>query len=325
MLKMMLEQSTQLPQKQRKHISQFNVQILKSTGNFESVTYDKTTLKNITQLNTRDIRLHLPNEPIGYFVHNNCQILNVPQLKMIIMWDCLIIFDWPNVDQHLHKIQSQLKQKKNTPFEFIVLEFILRIVNEMAEQQYSALQEQINTVLDSLLDFPTQAKSLELLPLKHEFKKFEVSVKSIHDTFSCILNNDDDLIKMYLTSKHFNKHIESPEYVEDLLESYYCKLDHILDGINILNNKISETDDTVEMVLNINRNRIMKTDVWNNFLNLALNFGTFVTVHFATNLEFPGGGYSSFTNGWIIIFCLSWISIIIPTIIFACIFKRHKL
>jgi magnesium transporter len=320
----------QFPQSYMKRaLGEFRVHILDMEGKFIEKVLNKIQIVSLTGLNSRNIRLHLPNQPIGIFVHDRCIIVNMFSIKMIILSDQIIIYDYdkhPELKPLIRFLQQELGKNDDEmePFEFLILEIVLNFICESVIHQYDELNMKFEPILNSILELPTQKKSMELLPIKHEFKKFEVSTQSIHDSLDKLLEDDDmdgDMHKMYLTKKEQNN-----QYVEDLLETYYFKIDETLDKINILKNNIEETDDTVEMVLNINRNSIMKTDVWNNFFNLALSLGSFVTVHFATNFTFPGkGGYAGWKDGWMVIFGVSWSMVIIPIIIFKIFFSRHKL
>ena len=298
--------------------NEFKVHIVNEEGQLIEKFMDIKALQGVTRLNER-VRLHLPNEPIGLFVHSHCMILNILYIKMILMTDKLIIYDLEqtsDAETLVLQIQNKLVDGYTESFEFLVLDLVLNSLCDYINQRYEYLYASIDNILKGQLEQTTQKKSLSLLPFKHELKRFSVSTQSIHDSLNECLKDDDILLNMCLSAKKKDIAVDEPGEMEDLVETYYFKIDQSLDKIILLENKIKETDDTIEMILNINRNHIMKTDVWNNFINLAVTAGGFLTVPFTMNLVFPNGGYDSFTHGWIIIFVLSCLSIPILIVIF---------
>ncbi len=93
---------------------------------------------------------------------------------------------------------------------------------------------------------------------------------------------------MYLTNKSlalFDINEQDHSDIEDLLETYYFESNELLSHLRVMKNNIDETYDTVSMMLNISRNRIMVSDLWIIFFDICLSFGTFVAGLFGMNLK----------------------------------------
>lgn len=278
-------------------ISDYRVSILNMTGNVENKSITKSHIIGLTKLHSRDIRLHLPNQPVGLFIRDNCIIINMFYIKVIIMYDNMIIYDIDkNSKMHdlVQNIQERLKQhdkESSVPFEFIMLDMILHDICTYIQDRYQELKDQCDPLLSDLLNAPTQKRSVELLPIKNDLKKLEVAIKNIYDSLDDLLENVSDIKKMYLTHKSVSinecendiKDIDHND-MEDLLETYFFEIDKILDRMHLMANNIEETDDTVWMMLDISRNRIMTIDLWINYISLALALCNLISGIFGMNL-----------------------------------------
>jgi len=278
----------------RRIINEFKVNIIDAYGCLESKTLNKNSIVKLTHLNSRDIRVHLPNQPPGLFIGDHCIVINIFYVKVIIMYDRIIIYELDGNPQ-MQALTNQIKERTSKelkeagiPYEFFMFEMIFADICQSIQQQYQNLKGNCEPLLHDLLNFPTQKKSRELLPIKNDLKKLEVAVKNIYDSLDDLLENSNDMKNMYLTNKRSkSKNSEDQDHsdVEDLLETYYFEISKVLDKLNIMENNINETDDTVLMMLDISRNRIMISDMWINFLTLVISFGTYVAGLFGMNLK----------------------------------------
>jgi len=296
------EEMIQIQQYQpRRILNEFKVNIIDACGDLSSKILNKIDLVQITKLNSRDIRVHLPSQPTGLFIRDNCIIINMLHVKMIIMDNQVIIYDsdqGQEIQNLINLIQEKVHQREheiNCPYEFFVLEIILNDICLSIQHQHTTLKNQCDSLLYELLNRPTQKKSLALLPIKHDLKKLEIVAKNICESIDNLLKSDENMMEMCLTNKQLSQtdsnkdtHSEIEDYdhneIEDLLETYYFEIDKILDKLLIMENKIDETDDTVSMMLDISRNRIMTCDLWINFLTMTLAIGTLISGLFGMNL-----------------------------------------
>ena len=289
-----------VPPPQRRLINDHKVSLLQKSGELETKLTNKSSILQLTKLHSRDMRLHLPNQPTGLFIRDNCIIVNMFYVKVLIMSNLVIIYDLDTnneIDGLISNIKDKLKTleiENKLPFEFFILEAILSDICVYIQNQYNNLKELCEPILSSLLSLPTQKKSKELLPIKHDLKKLELATKNIYDSLENLLESASDMEKMYLSQKDKDNGEErgkeekfdwDQEDIEDLLETYFFEMGKTLNRLHIMENTIDETDDTVLMMLDIARNKIMNIDLWINLLTYALSFGTLITGIFGMNIS----------------------------------------
>ena len=328
-----------IPMSTRRIVNDFKVYFFTITGEHQIKSINKLQLMQMAKLHSRDIRLHLTNQPTGIFIHDYCIIINMFHIKLIILSDFCIFYDLESpeeIDHVIHNLQEKIKSTDNeSRFEFFVLESILSDVCNNIQNEYQDIKTQTETLLASLLSSPKQRKSKDLLPIKNNLKKLQVTTKSIYDSMTNLLDNEEDLMKMYLTEREKDSltinekknQIGSKEKIninidemEDLIESYYYEIDKLVNRLHIIENNIDETDDTVSLMLDISRNRIMISDLWLNFLTLIISSGTLVTGLFGMNIE---NRLEDHNYAFHIIWSLILISIILLVIFFK--YKTRKI
>jgi magnesium transporter len=281
----------------RKITNDCGVSLLYMTGRFETKIIDRLGIMQMTGLHSRDVRLHLPNQPVGLFIRNKCIIVNMFYIKIIIMYDRLIIYDIEK-DQKIKSLIGQIQEKlrsdkdekdEKITFEFIILDFLLNDICAHIRFLYEELRLSCDPLLSDLLNMPTKKGSLLLLPIKNNLKKLDIKIKNIYDSLDDLLENAPDMKQMYLT--YFQGHMNELERkeldhnaMEDLLETYFAEIDKVLDKLTVMESNIEETDDTVRMTLDISRNKSMGLDLWINMMTLILSIGNWVTGLFGMNV-----------------------------------------
>jgi Mg2+ and Co2+ transporter CorA len=115
----------------------------------------------------------------------------------------------------------------------------------------------------------------------------------------------------FVTSRDETDKDDENDEIEDLLEVYFYQIGKLLDRINIIDASVQETDDTVLMMLDIARNRMMTIDLGFNVMTASLAFGNLITGLFGMNLvnhvEMNPIGFPIVTS----IICLSILMIIL--------------
>ncbi len=319
----------------RRLINEFKVNLLTSEGQVEVKYLSKAEIMKMTGLNSRDIRLQVPNpssQTIGLSIRDRCILINMFYVRVIILHNVMIVYDLEGSLQMQNLItRLQSKFPAEDHFEFVVLESILTDICHTIQNQSEQLKNTCDPILADLLHAPTQMKSKELLPIKQELKNLEIATRNIYDSLETLLESSDDLRQMYLTRRYSvhnspntsrNKHVlsnaelhesaninadgdnadghsglksyaegsnsfreeeDENEEIEDLLEVYFYQIGKLLDR-NIIDASVQETDDTVLMMLDIARNRMMTVDLWMNAGSMSLAFGNLIAGIFGMNL-----------------------------------------
>jgi hypothetical protein len=123
-----------------------------------------------------------------------------------------------------------------------------------------------------------------LLPIQDGLSAFELEVKEARQCLLDILANDEDL-RGLLLSACVRKQLElSEDAVELLLESYTARLSHMLHRISLLQQRMESRASMAKMSMIIQRNRIMRMNLYTSIGAIPLAAGSMVAGLFGMNL-----------------------------------------
>ena len=143
-------------------------------------------------------------------------------------------------------------------------------------------------------DLPTKLTSRQLEELrsfKQRLSQFSARSQEVQRVIQEILEEDENMINMYLTEKStFPKHrrnLVEHEEIEIISESYLQIIDHLTNRAELLDNAIDDTEDLVTIRLDTIRNKILFVELTLNILGLAFAAGSLVSGIFGMNLGIP--------------------------------------
>lgn len=310
----------------KKSMNDFKITLLHSDGSMEKKSINKLQMTKLTGLHFRDVRLHLTQHVTGIFIHDHCIIINIFNLKVIIFSTFCIFYDvGQEVEIILKNFLNKVKTDDNINFEILMVEWMLSEVCHQMQNEYENMKNVIDPLLNSSLSSPSQKKSRQLLSVKNNLKKLQITVVNIFESLNDLLKNRDDMKKIcFLQSlpehdavtSNCRQIVAKPKIhlnvddIEDIIETYYFETDRIVDGLNIMENNIDETDDTISLMLDISRNKIMLIDLWLNYITLSISIGALITGLFGMNVT------NKIENSYTA-FHIIWVSIIIIVIFMA--------
>ncbi|KAF0852514.1 mitochondrial CorA-like divalent cation transporter superfamily protein [Andalucia godoyi] len=245
----------------------------------------KQELSQVCKLGARDLRAIDPTfrrQISSILPRQSAIIFNVEPLKAIIMHDRVIIFEPQSV--HVKQLLPLLKSRiessvgnspsSQQPFELKALEAMLIHVCQFFDVSLARLMPEIDVVLESLYTQSSGALSSSLqrlLPLKKSLGNFQASVQEIVTALNDLLDSDEDMVEMYLTTKAMLGHrrrIDQHQEAEVLLETYVMTVEEIAHRASQLKGTIQSTQDVLNIHLADVRNELMR-------FNLILSSGTF--------------------------------------------------
>jgi Mg2+ and Co2+ transporter CorA len=191
------------------------------------------------------------------------------------------------------------------PFELVVIEALLGHVCSYESSKVTKLISSAQSVLNDITcnnDIGTkrsqkrdaflemQIKLGELLPLKNKIDSLEAKCTEVSAAIEEVLKNDEDMAAMRLSAIEAGKgvlegdpdnlHVE----VELLFEDYLLQMDEVLLSLRSMQSTVRNTEEVVEIELDLLRNRIMRYEMLIELSGLVVGVAAAVTGGFGMNL-----------------------------------------
>ena len=202
-----------------------------------------------------------------------------------------------------------------SPFELLSLEAVLANVCHTMHERLQVVSPHIMRILGdlkfrhgTLSSFPKLLD--ELLPLRNDLSELHYTVQELRKALNDVLLSDEDMEMMYLSQPYSpssspslspgssssmvqrsSKHHrggggtdESHQEIEMMFENYLMQLEWADTEIREVQHAIRNTEDTVEIQLDLLRNRILRFELVLNIVTSVVSFGCLITGLFGMNL-----------------------------------------
>jgi len=224
-------------------------------------------------------------------------------------------------DTHFNfqQVPTPLGSYKDQPFELIVLEALLGHVCLYEENKARTLVLETNELLEIITTSSTsstersiikvkkdnflelQARLTELLQLKNKIDNLEANCVEFAGALSEIVRNDEDMSAMLLDGYHIVEDSSSEKQrmgnnnfrssindrtiqVELLFEDYLLQIEEIISSLRAVQSNVRNTEEVVDIELDLVRNNIMKFELLLEMTSLAVGCGALITGLFGMNL-----------------------------------------
>ncbi|WPK26478.1 hypothetical protein PUMCH_003832 [Australozyma saopauloensis] len=271
-----------------------------SLGKITSVLkkYPKVQFLNDNKLYPRDLRKvdssSIDVAPSIMVRQNNAIIVNLLHIKAIIQKDNLKVFDTVNLQAanklglFMYDLELKLKTPSSLPFEFKALECILISVLSYLEAELQTHMSACGKILAELEDHISRENLQELLIKLKTLTSFYQRATLIRDVLEELLDNDEDLNDLYLTSsKKFDPSSGNTDYsdAEMILETYYRHCDEVVQQAGSLISDIKATEEIVNIILDANRNSLMLFELKVTIYTLGFTVATLTPAFYGMNLK----------------------------------------
>lgn len=271
-----------------------------SLGKVTSVLkrYPKAQFLNDNNLYPRDLRKvdssSIDVAPSIMIRPNNAIIVNLLHIKAIIQKDNLKVFDTANpqvanrLGLFMYDLELKMKTQSTLPFEFKALECILISVLSYLEAELQNHMAACGRILAELEDHISRENLQELLIKLKTLSSFYQRATLIRDVLEELLDNDEDLNGMYLTTlKSYEPNSDNTDYseVEMILETYYRHCDEVVQQAGSLISDIKATEDIVNIILDANRNSLMLFELKVTIYTLGFTVATLTPAFYGMNLK----------------------------------------
>jgi len=187
------------------------------------------------------------------------------------------------------------------PFELVVIEALLGHVCGFESFKVVELIKNAEYILTGIIDgingkdprkkdafLQMQAKLAELLPLKNRVDELEARCSEVASAIAEVLKNDEDMAAMRLSKVQNLTSSDIPSSlhveVELLFEDYLLQMDEVLHSLRTVQSSVRNTEEVVDIELDLLRNRIMRYEVLLELSGLVVGFAAAVTGAFGMNL-----------------------------------------
>ncbi|KAJ3304755.1 magnesium ion transporter [Kappamyces sp. JEL0829] len=270
--------------------------ILDSNGNVteaEEGELGKIKICEMHGLHPRDLRIldsTNSDQLSAILVRESSILLNLLSYKALIKADRTILVSHRDEKElytasFLEQLSSKLKSNAGQ-YEFLALEVILINVVARLKEEQATLFRDINCVLDQLDVDIGQNELKGLLTSRRLIDSFDTKVQSIRSIFVSMLNNDDDLAKIYLTDKLNGEPHKSEDHdeAELLFEHYLSLVDEIHQATQQISSNLAATQAFTNVILNSTRNRLISYELRATLATAAISGGGLVAALFGMNL-----------------------------------------
>ncbi|KAF6003115.1 magnesium ion transporter [Cyanidiococcus yangmingshanensis] len=260
----------------------------------------------------RDLRFMDPtfrSEQVLLVRENAIILVLDDHLRAIIQSHRLLLFNY-NVDrvQRAVRLVTERLQCASldiyNAFEFNVLESMFISAYLELEELYVAVEQQIEKHLQDLNRTVSSSK-IENMRLQMRHLTLLMSrIKRLLRLFDRVLGEDDDMSNMYLTEKRYHpdtpRHPLDHEYVETLLESYYQLVQSLSNRAELLDQKVNDTESTMDIKLDAVQNRMLAFNVIQHLCTATFFAMNFVADIFGMNLNCPWYNITDTMAPWLV-------------------------
>lgn len=263
-----------------------------------SQRYPKATFLKENNLFARDLRKvdssSIDVAPSIMIRPSNAIIVNLLHIKAIIQRDSVKVFDTstPSVASKLglfmYDLELKLKAPSTLPYEFKAMETILISVLSYLEAELQSHLSTCGMILSELEDHISRESLQQLLIKLKKLSGFYQRATLVRDVLEELLDNDEDLNGMYLTSSQkYNPSDEVSDYseVEMILETYYKHCDEVVQHAGSLISDIKATEEILNIILDANRNSLMLFELKVAIYTLGFTVATLVPAFYGMNLK----------------------------------------
>ncbi|KAF9653724.1 Mg2+ transporter protein cora-like protein [Thelephora ganbajun] len=272
--------------------------VLDAGGNVKTISgqFKKSDLCVEHRLNPRDLRKfdsRIPNLVPTLLVRQEAILVNMLHIRALVKSDVVLLFDtYGSVNSKLqssflYHLEHNLKAKgTGLPYEFRALESILLSVLSALDTEMAFLRELVGNLLAELDDDIDRDKFMRLLHRSRKLTSFQNRAKLVQEALEEVLEQDEDLVAMYLTDKKngIQRKPSDHQELEVLLESFAKQVEEIVNETETTQSNIQSTQEIVELILDSNRNALLTLDLKISIITMGLGVGTLLAGLFGMNL-----------------------------------------
>ncbi|CCH62633.1 hypothetical protein TBLA_0H03520 [Henningerozyma blattae CBS 6284] len=237
-------------------------------------------------------------------VRKNTILISLLTIRALIKPDMVILFDSVgngiplNSEAHrafLSDLQTKLRNESTSneitqdplPYELRALESIFLFALTNLTSEMKVLLAVCNSILEDLEYSITRGKLRFLLSRSKKLTVFHKKSILVRDMLNDLLEDEEMLCSLYITDR-LNGHErcgEDHEEIEMLIETYYSRLDEIVQHVESAISNVKTTEEIINIILDSNRNQLMLLGIKFGIGMLSMGSIIFVGSIYGMNLE----------------------------------------
>ncbi|KAF7971345.1 hypothetical protein HWV62_21359 [Athelia sp. TMB] len=288
--------------------------ILDADGNVKKISgqFKKSELCVEHRLNPRDLRKidsRVPNLVPTILIRKEAILINILHIRALVKADAVVLFDtYGSSDSRLHSvflyhleasalfshtlklvvralhlstISKRLIAERHTSFESILLSVLSALEAEMV-----FIRNLVGGLLAELEDNIDHDRFKRLLHYSRRLASFKNRAKLVEEALEEVLEQDEDLVAMYLTDKKNGvERTDDHEELEVLLESFSKQVEEIVNEAENIESNVQSTQEIVELILDSNRNSLLALDLKVSIMTMGIGSGALVAGVFGMNVR----------------------------------------
>ncbi|KAI9637861.1 putative magnesium ion transporter [Dioszegia hungarica] len=286
--------------------------VLDAEGNWtaQEGRYKKAELCKEYDLDPRDLRKLdslSPNLVPLILTRRTCILISILHVRALIKPDRVVVFDTAGtIESELQKrfkwhlernIKAGLKlgngeeegehgEEIGMAYEHRALESILVATANALEEEMAFTRSLVQQLLEDLDGDINRDNLKRLLYYSRKMVGFQSRARYVKRAVDEILDNDEDLSEMYLTSTALGRPRASHDHVklELLLESFTQQVEEIVSEIDTTVANMQSTQEIAELMLDSGRNALMTLDIKISIATLGIGTGALLAGVFGMNL-----------------------------------------
>nr|ODN87924.1 magnesium transporter [Cryptococcus depauperatus CBS 7841] len=269
--------------------------IIDAQGNWgaDGQKYQKAGLCREYDLDFRDLRKLdsiSPNLVPVILTRKTCILISILHIRALIKPDSVIVFDSAGgqarevqrkFKYHLEKnIKSGLADKRRA------LESILVATANALEEEMAFTRHLVQQLLKDLEDDIDRENLKKLLHYSKKIAAFQSRARYVKSAIDEILDSDEDLSAMYLTSRAQGRPraLHDHEQLELLLESFVKQVEEIVSEVDTTVANMVSTQEIAELMLDSGRNALLALDIKISIATLGIGTGALFAGFFGMNV-----------------------------------------
>ncbi|CAM9500048.1 unnamed protein product [Phaeothamnion confervicola] len=240
-------------------------------------------------------------------VRRNVILMNFEVLRAIVLVDRVIILVTAGADSILTEFKKAMIEFERehyasselVEFEMRAMEAVMSVSAKWLEQEVKEVHPRVNTIVASMEAPGNAAVSPEandsFRALKNVVSELETRAKARRRAILQVLEEDEDLALMNLTKMKNDPEayemplklevLEDHEEVELLLEAYLQEINSLSNLLEIMRERLLNTESLVMVKLDIARNRLLTANTVFGTATMCIALGTLLTGIFGMNLR----------------------------------------
>lgn len=262
--------------------------IVDTKGNISKDDVERKAIAQKLSIHTRDLRpVFTLRQLVTISPRNEAIIVNFGILKLIIGAKEVYVFNVLNqeVEEKFLPLLNESIQsdKKQTPFEFLVLETALFYRFEKIRFEYETFEKDVERLLGQIQKNFTEKHLEKLLTLKKKLSKFATGVEEMEEELLDILENEEEMKSFYLSKELATE--EDFSELTSVIEHFSEPAEEINHRVEDLRENIEDTQEFLGLKLSNRRNLIIRFDLIATFITAVFSLLAVVTGIYGMNLR----------------------------------------